>query len=166
MPEALRVMVNLKCLKAEHTSSLCTIPKQVISVFKKLQVLRIIAYDISHLALKDSVLYGDSELLVEELFELKQLNALNLTIKSSHAFQKFLSSNNVKSCIQYLGLIFYRDDPQPFIYGRYEESRKILYLYMSFIGIHGDQLCIQNQYRNPWFPQHSISCDTMLSCLA
>ncbi|KAJ0075499.1 hypothetical protein Patl1_34332 [Pistacia atlantica] len=66
IPEELKALINLKCLNLENTSSLHTIPQQLISTFSKLHVLRM--FNCGFVCqTKDSVLSGDGEFLVKEL---------------------------------------------------------------------------------------------------
>ncbi|KAK2651490.1 hypothetical protein Ddye_011346 [Dipteronia dyeriana] len=106
LPKELKALVNIKCLNLENTYYLHTVPRQLISNFPMLNVLRM--FNCGFLCQgKESVLFGGSEYLVEELLGLKHLNALSITVKSSQAFKKFLSSYNLQSATQSLCLQYF-----------------------------------------------------------
>ncbi|XP_031282283.1 probable disease resistance protein At5g63020 [Pistacia vera] len=108
IPEELKALINLKCLNLENTSSLHTIPQQLISTFSKLHVLRM--FNCGFVCqTKDSVLSGDGEFLVKELIGLKQLNMLSISLKSYNALQIFLSFNKFQSCTQSLCLLYFEN---------------------------------------------------------
>ncbi|KAJ0008160.1 hypothetical protein Pint_30022 [Pistacia integerrima] len=108
IPEELKALINLKCLNLENTSSLHTIPQQLISTFSKLHVLRM--FNCGFVCqTKDSVLSGDGEFLVKELIGLKQLNMLSISLKSYNALQIFLSFNKLQSCTQSLCLLYFEN---------------------------------------------------------
>ncbi|XP_052300763.1 probable disease resistance protein At5g63020 isoform X10 [Citrus sinensis] len=111
LPEELKKLVNLKCLNLRWTGALIRIPRQLISKFSRLRVLRMFAigYDRFHEAPEDSVLFGGGEVLIQELLGLKYLEVLELTLGSYHALQILLSSNKLKSCIRSLCLEFAGD---------------------------------------------------------
>ncbi|GAY55223.1 hypothetical protein CUMW_162770 [Citrus unshiu] len=106
LPEELKLLVNLKCLNLRWTIWLNKIPRQLISNYSRLRVLRMFATGlvIFHEAPEDSVLFGGGEVLVQELLGLKYLEVLELTLGSYHALQILLSSNKLKSCIRSLYL--------------------------------------------------------------
>ncbi|KDO37588.1 hypothetical protein CISIN_1g045968mg [Citrus sinensis] len=106
LPEELKKLVNLKCLNLRWTGALIRIPRQLISKFSRLRVLRMFAigYDRFHEAPEDSVLFGGGEVLIQELLGLKYLEVLELSLGSYHALQILLSSNKLKSCIRSLCL--------------------------------------------------------------
>ncbi|TXG69198.1 hypothetical protein EZV62_004133 [Acer yangbiense] len=90
LPKEFKALVNIKCLNLENTYYLHTVPRRLISNFPMLNVLRM--FNCGFLCQgKESVLFGGSEYLVEELLGLKHLNALSITLKSSQALAKFLS---------------------------------------------------------------------------
>ncbi|KAJ4718284.1 NBS-LRR type disease resistance protein [Melia azedarach] len=107
LPEELKYLVNLKCLKLEHTCYLRRIPPEVISNLKMLRVLRMFRCG-SFEQEEDSILRGDGEPLVGELLCLKHINVLTMiTLRSLHALQRFVSSPVLQSstrslCLQFL----------------------------------------------------------------
>ncbi|GAY66651.1 hypothetical protein CUMW_250480 [Citrus unshiu] len=103
LPEELKLLVNLKCLNLRWATWLSKIPRQLISNSSRLHVLRMFATGCSHSeASEDSVLFGGGEVLIQELLGLKYLEVLELTLRSYHALQLFLSSNKLKRCIRSL----------------------------------------------------------------
>ncbi|KDO37988.1 hypothetical protein CISIN_1g0069022mg, partial [Citrus sinensis] len=106
LPEELKLLVNLKCLNLRGTGQLNKIPRQLISKFSRLRVLRMLGtgpFSFDE-APEDSVLFGGGEVLIQELLGLKYLEVLELTLGSYHALQILLSSNKLKSCIRSLFL--------------------------------------------------------------
>ncbi|KAJ4721597.1 NBS-LRR type disease resistance protein [Melia azedarach] len=103
LPEELKYLVNLRCLKFEDTYHLRRIPPEVISNLKMLRVLRMFSCGFL-IQEEDSILSGDSELLVEELLCLKQLNVLTIDLQSLLALQRFLSSPVLQSSTRCLCL--------------------------------------------------------------
>ncbi|TXG56723.1 hypothetical protein EZV62_018036 [Acer yangbiense] len=109
LPDELKSLVNLKCLNLEQMRYLRVIPRQLISSFSMLQVLRMFNnYSQSYIA-QDSVLFGGHEFLVEELLCLKYINVLTITLKSSDALRRFSSSSKLRSCTQSLSLQSFSD---------------------------------------------------------
>ncbi|KDO48640.1 hypothetical protein CISIN_1g0032651mg, partial [Citrus sinensis] len=106
LPEELKKLVNLKCLNLRWAYRLNKIPRQLISNYSRLCVLRMFGtgWFNFHEAPEDSVLFGGGEVLVQELLGLKYLEVLELTLGSYHALQILLSSNRLKSCIRSLFL--------------------------------------------------------------
>ncbi|KAK0595004.1 hypothetical protein LWI29_002497 [Acer saccharum] len=106
LPKEFKALVNIKCLNLENTYYLHTVPRRLISNFPMLNVLRM--FNCGFLCQgKESVLFGGSEYLVDELLVLKHLNALSITLKSSQAFEKFLSSYKLQSATQSLCLQYF-----------------------------------------------------------
>ncbi|XP_024036879.1 disease resistance protein SUMM2-like [Citrus sinensis] len=91
LPIELKYLVNLKCLNLEYTFRLSRIPQQVISDLKMLRALRMFECGFNVELEADSILFGDSEVLVEELLVLKHLNLLTITLQSFGALQRLLS---------------------------------------------------------------------------
>ncbi|GAY60080.1 hypothetical protein CUMW_199340 [Citrus unshiu] len=91
LPIELKYLVNLKCLNLKYTFRLSRIPKQVISDLKMLRALRMFECGFNVEQEADSILFGDSEVLVEELNALKHLNLLTITLQSFGALQRLLS---------------------------------------------------------------------------
>ncbi|KAK2651489.1 hypothetical protein Ddye_011345 [Dipteronia dyeriana] len=109
LPNELKSLVNLKCLNLEQMRFIRVIPRQLISSFSMLQVLRMFNYDSQDYIAQDSVLFGGHEFLVEELLCLKYINVLTITLKSSDALVRFLSSSKLRSCTQSLSLQSFSD---------------------------------------------------------
>ena len=89
LPIELKNLGNLKCLLLSDMPQLSSIPEQLISSLLMLQVI-----DMSNSGICD----GD-EALVEELESLKYLHDLGVTITSTSAFKRLLSSDKLRSCI-------------------------------------------------------------------
>ncbi|KAJ4718432.1 Disease resistance protein [Melia azedarach] len=107
LPKELKSLVNLKCLNLEDANALHTIPRQVLSSFTKLQVLKMLgcgSLRSDETAAEDNVLFGGGETLVEELLGLKHLNILTLNVKSSRALHRFLSGHKFQICTQAISL--------------------------------------------------------------
>ncbi|KAJ4718285.1 NBS-LRR type disease resistance protein [Melia azedarach] len=104
LPEELKLLANLKCLNLEHMIFLRTIPHQMICNFSMLHVFKMFSYNSPIYIAPDSVLCGGHEFLVEELLGLKHLNMLSITLKGTHALQRFLSSHMLQNCTQSLSL--------------------------------------------------------------
>ncbi|KAJ0008157.1 hypothetical protein Pint_30021 [Pistacia integerrima] len=104
LPEDLKALVNLKYLNLERTYFLRKIPRESFSCLLMLQVLRMFKCGYLCEAPVDSILFGGGEYLVEELFRLKDLNVLSITLKSFHALERFLSSNKLENCTESLCL--------------------------------------------------------------
>ncbi|KAK2639978.1 hypothetical protein Ddye_027773 [Dipteronia dyeriana] len=104
LPQELRALKKLKCLNLEETDSLLEIPRQLISEFSMLHVLRLWGCGFMLQPNEDSVACNDAQLLIEELLCLKNLSMLSISLNNSHALQRLLSSNRLQSCIQSLCL--------------------------------------------------------------
>ncbi|KAJ4718435.1 NBS-LRR type disease resistance protein [Melia azedarach] len=106
LPKELKSLVNLAYLNLEFTLDLHRIPRQLISSFSKLRILKM--YNCGRLICKkaseDNILSVGGLLLVEELLGLKHLNVLTINLKSFHALQEFLSSRKFQNCTQRLSL--------------------------------------------------------------
>ncbi|XP_034696376.1 disease resistance protein SUMM2-like [Vitis riparia] len=89
LPIELKNLGNLKCLVLSDMPQLSSIPEQLISSLLMLQ-----AIDMFDCGICD----GD-EALVEELESLKYLHVLGVTITSTSAFKRLLSSDKLRSCI-------------------------------------------------------------------
>ncbi|KAL5758134.1 hypothetical protein ACOSP7_020745 [Xanthoceras sorbifolium] len=109
LPNELKALVKLKCLNLEQMRYLRVIPRQLISSFSMLQVLRMFNDYSSSYITQDSVLYGGHEFLVEELLCLKYINVLTITLRSSNALRRFLSSSKLQNCTQSLSLQSFSD---------------------------------------------------------
>lgn len=99
LPIQMKKLENLICLNLEHTFQLSMIPRNLISSFFKLRVLRLLSC-----GSVDSILDNSGELLIEELVCLKQLNMLSITLRSNQPLQKYLSSRKLLLCTQSLEL--------------------------------------------------------------
>ncbi|KAH9714838.1 Disease resistance protein RFL1 [Citrus sinensis] len=92
LPVELKYLVNLKCFNLESTYGISKIPRQVISNLKMLEALRMFRCG-SDEQESDSILFGGSLALVEELLSLKHLNVLTITLQSFAALQRLLASS-------------------------------------------------------------------------
>ncbi|XVF11254.1 hypothetical protein REPUB_Repub08aG0010800 [Reevesia pubescens] len=102
LPLELKALEKLKCLLLESqiTSQTIIIPRQLISAFSKLQVLRI----------EGSYLVEDSdEWLVEELKCLKRLDVLTVSIASAFALDRLMSTERLCSCTESMVLEKFED---------------------------------------------------------
>ncbi|KAI9161299.1 hypothetical protein LWI28_016108 [Acer negundo] len=104
LPNQLGALKKLKCLNLEDTSQLYAIPPLLISTLSVLHVLRLQGCGFLDQSGEDSVVCKDAQLLIEELFCLKNLSMLSIGLRNSHALQKLLSSYRLQSCIQSLWL--------------------------------------------------------------
>ncbi|KAH9666451.1 putative disease resistance protein [Citrus sinensis] len=109
LPIELKYLVNLKCLNLEYTFRLSRIPQLVISDLKMLRALRMFECGFKVEQEADSILFGDSEVLVEELLALKHLNLLTITLQIFGALQRLLnycnssrSINTQSLCLRHL----------------------------------------------------------------
>lgn len=91
LTESIKCLFDLKCLNLDNTIRLHTIPPQIISNLKKLQVLRMFLCGAIEQE-EQNILFGGTELLVEELLGLDHLHLLGVTIRSLRALQRLLSS--------------------------------------------------------------------------
>ncbi|KAH9715227.1 putative disease resistance protein [Citrus sinensis] len=73
------------------------IPRQLLCSFSGLEVLRMLDCGYSRKIAEDSVQFGGSEILVEELITLEHLNVLSVTLKSFGALQRLLSCQQLHS---------------------------------------------------------------------
>lgn len=103
LTESIKCLFDLKCLNLDNTIRLHTIPLQIISNLKKLQVLRMFLCGAIEQE-ERSILFGGSELLVEELLGLDHLHLLGVTIGSLRALQRLLSSPRLQTSTQSLFL--------------------------------------------------------------
>ncbi|KAK9229280.1 hypothetical protein WN944_022239 [Citrus x changshan-huyou] len=91
LPIEFKCLVNLKCLNLEYTYGISRIPPKVISNLKILETLRM--YECAALPqARDSILFGDCRVLVEELLGLEHLSVFTITLNNFHAFQRLLGS--------------------------------------------------------------------------
>ncbi|XVF11353.1 hypothetical protein REPUB_Repub08aG0020400 [Reevesia pubescens] len=103
LPLELKALEKLKCLRLESQyayQSQIIIPRQLISAFSKLQVLRIEGCNFS---LGQKVEDSD-EWLVEELKCLNRLDLLTVTIRSALALDRFMSTERLCSCTESITL--------------------------------------------------------------
>ncbi|KAH9714927.1 Disease resistance protein SUMM2 [Citrus sinensis] len=108
LPIGLKALVNLRYLNLERMYSLRTIPRHLISSFSMLQVLRMLNCGEFGGTLDKNFVFDD-EFLIEELFGLKRLNELSITLRTPHALERFLSSLKLKSCTHSLRLRFHSE---------------------------------------------------------
>nr|AAN62351.1 NBS-LRR type disease resistance protein [Citrus trifoliata] len=114
LPKELNALENLKSLNLDQTHYLITIPRQLISRFSCLVVLRMFGVgDWSPNGKRnDSDLFSGGDLLVEALRGLKHLEVLSLTLNNSQDLQCVLNSEKLRSCTQALYLhSFKRSEP-------------------------------------------------------
>ncbi|TXG69290.1 hypothetical protein EZV62_004225 [Acer yangbiense] len=104
LPEELKALTNLRCLNLDHMYFLHRVPRRLISSFAKLHVFRLSHCNRNLGPNEDSVLSGGGEYLVEELLGLKYLKALSIQLNGSCAQGKFLKSQKLQSCTQFLHL--------------------------------------------------------------
>ncbi|GAY62773.1 hypothetical protein CUMW_220440 [Citrus unshiu] len=105
LPNELKALTNLKCLNLEYACDLYRIPRQLISSFSDLRVLRMLDCGFTADPVpEDSVLFGGSEILVEELINLKHLDVLTVSLRSFCALQKLWSSPKLQSSTKSLQL--------------------------------------------------------------
>ncbi|KAK9232160.1 hypothetical protein WN943_022403 [Citrus x changshan-huyou] len=90
LPVELKYLVNLKCLNMEYTHRISKIRRQVITNLKMSEALRMFSCG-SCEQNSDSILFGGSLVLVEELLGLEHLNVLTITLQSFAALQRLLS---------------------------------------------------------------------------
>ncbi|KDO41652.1 hypothetical protein CISIN_1g035887mg [Citrus sinensis] len=104
LPHELKALTKLKCLNLEYTRYLQKIPRQLLCSFSGLEVLRMLDCGYSRKIAEDSVQFGGSEILVEELITLEHLNVLSVTLKSFGALQRLLSCQQLHSSTRALEL--------------------------------------------------------------
>ncbi|TQD70633.1 hypothetical protein C1H46_043834 [Malus baccata] len=97
LPVELKAFDKLKYLNLEFTSKMDIVPKNVISSFLMLRVLRM--YDCGS---SDDILFGGEEALVEELVCLKHLDVMTMTMRCVSAFERLWTSLNLLACTQVL----------------------------------------------------------------
>ncbi|TXG69292.1 hypothetical protein EZV62_004227 [Acer yangbiense] len=102
LPEELKALANLRCLNLGRMHYLHRVPRRLILSFAKLRIFRLFSWELGTVG--DGVLFGGGEYLVEELLCLKYLKALSICLKGSCALGKFLKSQKLQSCTQFLRL--------------------------------------------------------------
>ncbi|XVF11416.1 hypothetical protein REPUB_Repub08aG0025800 [Reevesia pubescens] len=108
LPLELKALEKLKCLRLESSLPFLfkiRIPRQLISAFSKLQVLRIKGCSFS---LGEEVEDSD-EWLVEELKCLKRLDVLTVLITGAFALDRFMSTERLCSCTEEIALAKFKD---------------------------------------------------------
>ncbi|KAJ4718366.1 Disease resistance protein [Melia azedarach] len=100
LPIELKNLIKLKYLNLDLTRSLSVIPRQVMSSFSMLQVLKMIGCGYS--VEEASGFPGGNEDFVQELESLEHLNTLGVTIRNATSLQSLLHSHKLQSCIQAL----------------------------------------------------------------
>lgn len=78
--------MNLRYLNLDYTSDVSRIPQQLMSIFSKLQVLRMLQCR-TFKPEEGSFLSEDAELLMKELLFSDHLNVISLTLNGSLAIQ-------------------------------------------------------------------------------
>ncbi|TXG69272.1 hypothetical protein EZV62_004207 [Acer yangbiense] len=104
LPEELKALANLRCLNLSYMHYLHRVPQRLISSIAKLRIFRLFKYSWKLRPVGDNVLSGGGEYFVEELLCLKYLKALSIELKGSCALGKFLKSQKLQSCTQFLRL--------------------------------------------------------------
>ncbi|KAJ4718344.1 NBS-LRR type disease resistance protein [Melia azedarach] len=104
LPEEMKALANLKYLDLLGTKRLSRFPPKILSSLLMLRTLLLDDCGISAVTAEDSILFNDSESLIEELLCLEHLNVLSITATSAHALQKFSSSHKIQSSCQRLCL--------------------------------------------------------------
>ncbi|XVF11269.1 hypothetical protein REPUB_Repub08aG0012300 [Reevesia pubescens] len=99
LPLELKALEKLKCLRLERVSDVI-IPRQLISAFSKLQVLRILGCNFS----LGQEVEDNEEWLVEELKCLNRLDVLTVSIRSAFALDRIMSTERLCSCIESFAL--------------------------------------------------------------
>ncbi|XVF11246.1 hypothetical protein REPUB_Repub08aG0010000 [Reevesia pubescens] len=106
LPLELKALEKLKCLRLEYLNqSHIIIPRQLISAFSKLQVLRIVG---CYFYLDQEVEDSD-EWLVEELKCLNRLDVLTVSITSACVLDRFMSTERLCSCTESIRLHEFKD---------------------------------------------------------
>ncbi|XP_022724765.1 probable disease resistance protein At5g63020 [Durio zibethinus] len=105
LPTELKALEKLKCVNLECLSPGVRIPRQLISAFSKLQVLRMFGCDYS----LGQEVEDNSECLVEELKCLNHLNVLTVTIRSAFGLDRLLSTERLCSFTLYIQLQLLKD---------------------------------------------------------
>ncbi|KAF5741723.1 disease resistance protein [Tripterygium wilfordii] len=100
LPIELKYLEKLKYLNLEYTNALTTIPEQLVSCFRMLQILRL--FECGPLNVQSDILLACNESLVRELQSLSHLNVFTISIKSLTALQIFLSIQSLVSNTQSL----------------------------------------------------------------
>ncbi|XVF11231.1 hypothetical protein REPUB_Repub08aG0008500 [Reevesia pubescens] len=112
LPLELKALEKLKCLRLEsrdpYNSQIIIIPRQLISAFSKLQVLRIKSRFFS----LDQEVEDSDEWLVEELKCLNRLDVLTVSIASASALDRFMSTERLCSCTVRIELHKFNDSKQ------------------------------------------------------
>ncbi|GAB4846000.1 hypothetical protein Ancab_025004 [Ancistrocladus abbreviatus] len=110
LPFELKRLHKLRTLDLNYVTKLEMIPVTVISGLSALQDLGMARCGASSdRIVQGSVLSGGNEILIEELACLKHLIAVDLTIRSTNAFEKFLSSEMVMCCTRVLSFETLKD---------------------------------------------------------
>ncbi|KAK0598370.1 hypothetical protein LWI29_034051 [Acer saccharum] len=104
LPEELKALANLRCLNLGSMYELNRVPRRLILSFAKLRIFRLPWCNWELGPVGDNVQSGGGEYLVEELLCLKYLKALSICLKGGCALRKFLKSQKLHSCTQFLQL--------------------------------------------------------------
>lgn len=105
LPIELKALEKLKCLNLECFPHNIRIPRQLISVFIKMQVLTMVGCYYS----LEGVGCDNGEWLVEELECLMHLNVLTVTITSASGLDRFLSSERLCSSTVHIDLQLFKE---------------------------------------------------------
>lgn len=106
LPSELKNLVMLKYLNLNNAINLDGIPHEIISSFLRLQRLNMFFCGLHENRLKgaNTVQCGGNELLVQELLCLKDLNTLEVSMKSLSAFERLSTSEKLQNCTRALFL--------------------------------------------------------------
>ncbi|XVF11265.1 hypothetical protein REPUB_Repub08aG0011900 [Reevesia pubescens] len=129
LPLELKALEKLKCLRLESPyQSEIIIPRQLISAFSKLQVLRIKDCCFS---LGQEVEDSD-EWLVEELKCLNRLDVLTISITSAFALDRFMSTERLCSCTQSIELVKFKGSKRLNVLSLAKNMKSLNSLYLGY----------------------------------
>ncbi|WCJ24863.1 Disease resistance protein (CC-NBS-LRR class) family [Euphorbia peplus] len=103
LPLELKMLTKLIYLNLEHNDLLGMIPKEVISSFLSLQVLKMFRSGFFYEGGDDNI-FSDSKVHIEEMQHLKHLNVVSVTIRSADALRLYFTSEKVQNCTRALSL--------------------------------------------------------------
>ncbi|XVF11418.1 hypothetical protein REPUB_Repub08aG0025900 [Reevesia pubescens] len=127
LPLELKALEKLKCLRMEFLFQII-IPRQLISAFLKLQVLRIRG---SYFSLGQEVEDSD-EWLVEELKCLNRLDVLTVSITSAFALDRFMSTERLCSCTEEIDLKKFEDSKRLNVLSLAKNMKSLNYLGLCY----------------------------------
>ncbi|XVF11412.1 hypothetical protein REPUB_Repub08aG0025400 [Reevesia pubescens] len=127
LPLELKALEKLKCLRLEYVGYII-IPRQLISAFSELQVLRIKG---CYFSLGPEVEDSD-EWLVEELKCLNRLDVLTVSITSAFALDRFMSTERLCSCTETIGLEKFKDSKRLNVLSLAKNMKSLNSLHLRF----------------------------------